>query len=66
MGSDDQVVVVMPKSEMGQGTHAGLAMVLADELDADIDAALAGTLCRGGTYPRTRAVIHQAGAALAD
>ena len=32
---DDSVRVVMPKSEMGQGTHTGLAMVLADELDAD-------------------------------
>ncbi len=35
IGADDSVVVVMPKSEMGQGTHTGLAMVLADELDAD-------------------------------
>jgi isoquinoline 1-oxidoreductase beta subunit len=33
--SDDSLRVVMPKSEMGQGTHTGLAMVLADELDAD-------------------------------
>ncbi len=35
IASDDSVRVVMPKSEMGQGTHTGLAMVLADELDAD-------------------------------
>jgi isoquinoline 1-oxidoreductase subunit beta len=35
IGADDSVTVVMPKSEMGQGTHTGLAMVLADELDAD-------------------------------
>ncbi len=35
IGSDDSVVVVMPKSEMGQGVHTALAMVLADELDAD-------------------------------
>jgi isoquinoline 1-oxidoreductase beta subunit len=33
--SDDSLLVVMPKSEMGQGAHTGLAMVLADELDAD-------------------------------
>ena len=35
IGADGSVAVVMPKSEMGQGVHTGLAMVLADELDAD-------------------------------
>ena len=35
IGADDRVTVVMAKSEMGQGVHTGLAMVLADELDAD-------------------------------
>jgi isoquinoline 1-oxidoreductase beta subunit len=35
IAGDDSVLIVMPKSEMGQGTHTGLAMVLADELDAD-------------------------------
>jgi isoquinoline 1-oxidoreductase subunit beta len=34
LGADNSVVVVMPKSEMGQGSHTGLAMLLADELDA--------------------------------
>jgi len=33
--------------------------------DADIDAALAGNLCRCGTYPRIRAAIHAAARALA-
>ncbi len=33
--------------------------------DADIDTALAGNLCRCGTYPRIRAAIHQAARALA-
>ena len=28
--------------------------------DADIDAALAGNLCRCGTYPRIRAAVHRA------
>ena len=28
--------------------------------DADIDTALAGNLCRCGTYPRIRAAIHEA------
>ena len=35
IGADDSIVVVMPKSEMGQGAQTGLAMALADELDAD-------------------------------
>ncbi len=34
--------------------------------DADIDAALAGNLCRCGTYPRIRAAIHAAARALAQ
>jgi len=28
--------------------------------DADIDTAMAGNICRCGTYPRIRAAIHQA------
>jgi len=35
IGSDDTVTVMCPKSEMGQGVVTALAMVLADELDAD-------------------------------
>ncbi|MDH4391118.1 MAG: molybdopterin-dependent oxidoreductase [Aquabacterium sp.] len=35
IASDDTVTVMVPKSEMGQGVHTSLAMVLADELDAD-------------------------------
>lgn len=35
VGHDNRVTVSMPKSEMGQGVHTALAMVLADELDAD-------------------------------
>jgi aerobic-type carbon monoxide dehydrogenase small subunit (CoxS/CutS family) len=34
--------------------------------DADIDAALAGNLCRCGTYPRIRAAIHRASALAAE
>jgi isoquinoline 1-oxidoreductase subunit alpha len=33
--------------------------------DADIDAAMAGNLCRCGTYPRIRAAIHDASRRLA-
>lgn len=35
IGTDDHVTVMMAKSEMGQGVHTTLAMILADELDAD-------------------------------
>ncbi len=33
--------------------------------DADIDAAMAGNVCRCATYQRIRAAIHSAAAALA-
>ena len=35
IGSDNIVTIVVNKSEMGQGVHTALPMVLADELDAD-------------------------------
>ena len=35
ISADGTVLVQVPKSEMGQGVHTALAMVLADELDAD-------------------------------
>jgi isoquinoline 1-oxidoreductase beta subunit len=34
VGSDNSVTVMMSQAEMGQGTHTGLAMLLADEMDA--------------------------------
>jgi isoquinoline 1-oxidoreductase subunit alpha len=34
--------------------------------DADIDAALAGNICRCGTYPRIRRAIHRAAELLRD
>lgn len=37
ISSDDQVSVIMARSEMGQGVYTGLAMMLADELDARWD-----------------------------
>ncbi|HVH08985.1 MAG TPA: xanthine dehydrogenase family protein molybdopterin-binding subunit [Gemmatimonadales bacterium] len=35
VGSDGIVTLTVDKSEMGQGTHTGLAMILAEELEAD-------------------------------
>lgn len=35
IGSDGAVTVIVPRCEMGQGVHTGLAMMLAEELDCD-------------------------------
>ena len=35
IGVDDSVTVIVPRCEMGQGVHTGLAMLLAEELDCD-------------------------------
>jgi isoquinoline 1-oxidoreductase beta subunit len=35
VGADNSIIVMMAKSEMGQGAHTGLAAILAEELDAD-------------------------------
>ena len=35
IGADDSVTVIVPRCEMGQGVHTGLAMLLAEELDCD-------------------------------
>ena len=37
IGEDDSITVVMARSEMGQGAQTGLAMLLAEELDARWD-----------------------------
>jgi len=39
---------------------AALLEAIPDPTDDDIDAALAGNICRCGTYPRIRAAIRQA------
>jgi isoquinoline 1-oxidoreductase alpha subunit len=41
-------------------TAAALLRQIPKPTDADIDPAMAGTICRCGTYPRIRAAIHQA------
>ena len=37
-----------------------------DPSDAEIDAVMSGNLCRCGTYPRTRAAIHDAAQKLSE
>jgi isoquinoline 1-oxidoreductase beta subunit len=37
IGRDDSVTLFMPRAEMGQGTHTGLAMLLAEELGCALD-----------------------------
>ena len=44
---------------------AALLAEIPDPTDEDIDAAMAGNLCRCGTYDRIRAAIHAAAASLA-
>jgi aerobic-type carbon monoxide dehydrogenase small subunit (CoxS/CutS family) len=44
---------------------AALLAAKPDPSDADIDAAMAGNLCRCGTYPRIRKAIHRAAQLLA-
>ena len=44
---------------------AALLTVKPAPSDADIDAAMAGNLCRCGTYPRIRKAIHRAAELLA-
>ncbi len=34
IGSDDRIIVWVGQTNLGQGTHTGIAMVIADELDA--------------------------------
>jgi isoquinoline 1-oxidoreductase beta subunit len=36
IGQDGSVILAMPRSEMGQGVHTGLAMLVAEELDAPL------------------------------
>ena len=45
---------------------ADLLAVTPAPTDADIDAAMAGNLCRCGTYPRIRAAVHAAAVALRE
>jgi len=37
LSEDNGITVIVPHAEMGQGVHTSLAMMLADELDADWD-----------------------------
>lgn len=45
---------------------ADLLATTPEPSDADIDAAMAGNLCRCGTYPRIRAAVHTAARALRE
>ncbi|MGH8276600.1 MAG: molybdopterin cofactor-binding domain-containing protein, partial [Steroidobacteraceae bacterium] len=38
IGPDDRVTLIMPKVEMGQGTYTSLPMLIAEELEVDLDA----------------------------
>src|SRR6059036_3076558 len=53
VGTDGIVTLTVDKSEMGQGPHTALAMILADELEADWSRSSSGPCPR--TPPRGRA-----------
>jgi aerobic-type carbon monoxide dehydrogenase small subunit (CoxS/CutS family) len=46
-------------------TAAALLASVSSPTDAEIDAAMAGNLCRCGTYVRIRAAVHEAASLLA-
>lgn len=51
--------------QSGQVMQAAALLARTPEpTDAEIDAAMSGNLCRCGTYPRIRAAVHTAAAAL--
>ncbi|SDH23408.1 MULTISPECIES: xanthine dehydrogenase family protein molybdopterin-binding subunit [unclassified Duganella] len=37
IGADDSIVLTMPKVEMGQGTYTSIPMLIAEELEVDLD-----------------------------
>ncbi|WP_229258591.1 xanthine dehydrogenase family protein molybdopterin-binding subunit [Duganella rivi] len=37
IGADDSIVLTMPKVEMGQGTYTSIPMLIAEELEVDMD-----------------------------
>ena len=57
ISADNRVTVIMSKAEMGQGIHTALAMVLADELDADWSQVRIEMSPIGGIYNNIASVI---------
>ena len=53
IGADGRTVVVIARSEMGQGTRTSLAMILAEELDADWKSIVIEQASPGPDYPHT-------------
>jgi isoquinoline 1-oxidoreductase alpha subunit len=63
----DEEVVQCGYCQSGQiMSAAALLAVNPSPTDADIDAVMAGNICRCGTYPRIRAAIKQAATGLAS
>jgi isoquinoline 1-oxidoreductase beta subunit len=57
VGSDNTVTVMMSQAEMGQGAHTGLAMVLADEMDAAWESVRLEQAPIDGIYNNQAAVV---------
>jgi isoquinoline 1-oxidoreductase beta subunit len=57
VATDGTVIVMLPKAEMGQGVMTGLAMLLADEMDADWAMVRTETAPFDGIYNAIVAVV---------
>ncbi|WP_218509470.1 xanthine dehydrogenase family protein molybdopterin-binding subunit [Variovorax sp. dw_308] len=57
IGADNTVTVTMTQAEMGQGIHTGLAMLLAEEIDADWSQIRLGAATTDKIYNNTTSVV---------
>ncbi|WP_432730934.1 molybdopterin cofactor-binding domain-containing protein [Variovorax sp. W6] len=57
VGSDNTVTLMMSQSEMGQGTHTGLSMLLAEEMGASLDQIRLETAGSDAMYNNQAAIL---------
>jgi len=62
IGRDDSVSLFMPRAEMGQGTHTGLAMLLAEELGCALEAIRIEPAPIASVYNNVKVAVREAGA----
>ncbi|MEJ8849426.1 xanthine dehydrogenase family protein molybdopterin-binding subunit [Variovorax rhizosphaerae] len=57
IGTDNTITVTMTQAEMGQGIHTGLAMLLAEEIDADWSQIRLGAATADKIYNNAAAIV---------